>query len=303
MKMTEGNKRLPSGHKSFTATVTWGKEQNSSAGKEGTSWFPFQLWAYDWRIQTCLSAACGFDPGLKKQKKQKKTKTKYIQISFSASTGIFLCFPVVPARICRGVRLYGPLGWRAGVLWRFLSLRGARVQQRKRFVGVEGPAVVLRPRWARCWPVLRHPPEVLERAFPSLVVVGTEFITTSSFGVRMPEIWFIPACFKPVVWHNTSLMLKQRTDLTLTCRNTVCDLCGLGHCCTGRTAFFEGSCCCGNCSSCGTSLRVNADRRSGPCSDAGRRDDVGLPAMTGCCYLGSCIYGPFASRPYLWWNA
>lgn len=71
-------------------------------------------------------------------------------------------------------------------MWGLLSLRGARVQQRRRFVGVEGPAVVLLPRLTR-WPVIRHPPEVLERAVSSLVVVGTEFIRTSSLGVLMPE--------------------------------------------------------------------------------------------------------------------
>lgn len=109
-------------------------------------------------------------------------------VSLPLSTGLLLCFPVVPIRICRGVRLYRPLRWRAGVLGRLLSLRGARVQQRRRFVRVEGPVIVLWPRWTR-WPVLRHPPEVLKRAVSSLVVVGTEFIRTSSFdGVWMPEI-------------------------------------------------------------------------------------------------------------------
>ena len=157
----------------------WEKSKNSFAGKEGTCWFPFQLWAYDWRVQTsaaCLSVASTLD--------------RNTQISFSAT---LLCFPVVPVRICcrcRCVGLCGPLLWRARVLRRLLSLRGARVQQRRGFVGVEGPAVVLRPRGT--WrPVLWHPPEVLQRAFSSLVVAGTEIIRTSSLGVRMPEISFI----------------------------------------------------------------------------------------------------------------
>lgn len=77
------------------------------------------------------------------------------------------------------------------------------------------------------------------------------------------------------------------------------DPCGPGHCCTGHMAFFEGSCCCGNYLSCGTGLHVNVDHCSDPCSDAGHRDDAGLPAMTGCCYLGRCIYGPSASLLYL----
>lgn len=40
---------------------------------------------------------CGFDPG------------QNTQISFLASTGIFLCFPVVPVRICRSIRFNGTL--------------------------------------------------------------------------------------------------------------------------------------------------------------------------------------------------
>lgn len=103
------------------------------------------------------------------------------------STRQTLCFPVVPVWVCRGIRLYRSLERWAGVLGRLLSLRGARVQQWRGFVRVEGPAVVLRP-GGTCWPVLRHPPEVLKRAFSSLVVVGTEFVRTSSFGVWMPEI-------------------------------------------------------------------------------------------------------------------
>lgn len=98
-----------------------------------------------------------------------------------------LCFPVVPVRICNSVGFYGPLGWRAGVLGGLLGLRRARVQQRRWFVRMEGPAVVVWPRWT-CWPVLWHPPEVLRRAFSSLMVVGMEVITTSPFGVWMPEI-------------------------------------------------------------------------------------------------------------------
>lgn len=109
-----------------------------------------------------------------------------------------LCFSVVPVWVCHGVGLYGSLQRRAGVLGRLLSLRGARVQQRGRFVGVEGPAVVLGPRWT-CWSVVRHPPEVLDRAFSSLVVVGTEIIRTSSFGVRMPVIVGSMAPVVPVV--------------------------------------------------------------------------------------------------------
>lgn len=99
-----------------------------------------------------------------------------------------LCFPV-PVRVCRGVQIYRSLKWRAGVLGRLLSLRWARVQQWRRFVRVEGSAVVLRSSWT-CWPVLWHSPEVLKRSFSSLVVIRTEFIRTSSFGVRMPEMSF-----------------------------------------------------------------------------------------------------------------
>lgn len=160
------------------------KSKHSFAGKEGTCWFPFQLWAYDWRVQT--SAACVYVA---------LTLDTNTQISFSA---ILLCFPVVPVWICcTSVRLYGPLLWRAWVLGRLLSLRRARVQQRRRFVRVEGPVVVLRPRGT--WrPVLWHPPEVLKGAVSSLVVVGTEFIRTSSFGVRMPEIIYYNNFLKPV---------------------------------------------------------------------------------------------------------
>ena len=52
---------------------------------------------------------------------------------------------------------------------------------------MEGSAVVLWPGWTR-WPVVRQPPELLMGGFTSLVVVGTELVRTSSFGVRMPEI-------------------------------------------------------------------------------------------------------------------
>lgn len=55
---------------------------------------------------------------------------------------------------------------------------------------MEGPAVVLGPGWT-CWPVIRHPPEVLKGTVSSLVVVGMELITASSFGVWMPEISFV----------------------------------------------------------------------------------------------------------------
>lgn len=42
-------------------------------------------------------------------------------------------------------------------------------------------------------------------------------------------------------------------------------------------------------------LHVDVDHHSGPCSDADHMDDVGLPAMTGCCYWGNCISGLSAS--------
>lgn len=47
--------------------------------------------------------------------------------------------------------------------------------------------------------MLRHPPEVLERAFSSLVVIGTEFIGTSSLRVWMPVIIGSVAPVVPVV--------------------------------------------------------------------------------------------------------
>lgn len=46
-------------------------------------------------------------------------------------------------------------------------------------------------------------------------------------------------------------------------------------------------------------LHVNVGHCSDPCSDAGHRDDGGLLAKIGCCYLGTCIYGPSASLLYL----
>lgn len=97
-----------------------------------------------------------------------------------------LCFPVDPVRVCRGVGLDGPLQRRAGVLGRLLVEGGARVQKGRGFVGVEGPAVVFGS-WRTRGPVVRHPPEVLEGAFRSLVVVGAEFVRTPSFGVWVSE--------------------------------------------------------------------------------------------------------------------
>lgn len=63
---------------------------------------------------------------------------------------------------------------------------------------MEGSAVVIRPRRPR-WPVLRHPPEVLSRALPPLVVVGAEFIRTSSFGVQISVVIGPVAPVVPVV--------------------------------------------------------------------------------------------------------
>lgn len=77
------------------------------------------------------------------------------------------------------------------------------------------------------------------------------------------------------------------------CHNRACGPGGPGRCCTARTAFSEASRRCGNRLSCGTSPREVADHRSDPCSD--RTGGAGLPATTGCCYLGNCIYGPSAS--------
>lgn len=93
-----------------------------------------------------------------------------------------LCFPVVPVRISHGIQLSGPIQWRPGVLGRLLSLRGARVQKWRWFFRVEGPAIMIWPRWT-CWSVVWHPPEILKRTVSSLVVVGTEVVRTSSFGV------------------------------------------------------------------------------------------------------------------------
>lgn len=59
--------------------------------------------------------------------------------------------------------------------------------------------------------------------------------------------------------------------------------------------FSEERSCCGNRPSCGRGLRAAVDHRSGPYSDEGHRDDADLLATMSCCYLGSCIYGPFAS--------
>lgn len=80
----------------------------------------------------------------------------------------------------------------------------------------------------------------------------------------------------------------------LTCRNRADVPGGPGRCCTGRTVFSEGSCC-GSRPSCGTSLRGTVGPSSDPCSDAGRRGDAGLPATTGCCFLGTCTFCPSAS--------
>lgn len=88
----------------------------------------------------------------------------------------------------------------------------------------------------------------------------------------------------------------------LTCRNRVADPCGPGRCCTDRTAFCEGSYCCGSCLSCDTSPHEDVDHYSDPYSDADRTNDAGPPATTGCCYLGNCIYGPSASLLYLYLN-
>lgn len=71
MKMTRGNQLSLRGTNQSQPLSVRGKQQNCFAGyekkekekKKGTVWFPFQLWAYDWLIQTCPSAAHGFDPG------------------------------------------------------------------------------------------------------------------------------------------------------------------------------------------------------------------------------------------------
>lgn len=97
-----------------------------------------------------------------------------------------LCFPAVPVWIRHKAGIHGAFQRGAGVLRRLLSLRGAGVHQREGFVWVEGPVVMLRPRRTLC-SVIRHPPEVLRRAVPALVVTGVELIGTSPFGVRVPE--------------------------------------------------------------------------------------------------------------------
>lgn len=97
-----------------------------------------------------------------------------------------LCFPAVPVWIRHKAGVHGAFQRGAGVLRRLLSLRGAGVHQRERFVWVEGPVVMLRPRWTLC-SVIRHPPEVLRRAVPALVVTGVELIGASPFVVRVPE--------------------------------------------------------------------------------------------------------------------
>lgn len=230
------------------------------------------------------------------------------------------CLPAVPAGVGTGGGgggggLGGPLQRGAGVLGRLLSLRGARIQQGWEFLGVEGPGVVLGPGRPPTGPVVRHPPEVLGRSVSALVVAGVEVIATSSLGVRVsgrskvrirgalcfPEApqqqpdGSLDKCSETSTKPECSNTTEHWVDSVLTCRSRAGDPGGPGRCCTGRTVFSGGSCCCGSPPSCGTSLRGSAGPSSGPCSGAGRRGDAGPLAKTGCCFLGTCTYGPSAS--------
>lgn len=152
---------LPSGHHSQPQSFG-GKEQQSFAGKNGTSLSNCELMIGGSRL-VHQQHIC--DPG------------QNTQICPRSALVHFLCFPVVPGRVCRFIGLCRPLRGRAQVLRRLLHLWGARVQWG--FVRVS--AVVLGA-GRTC-----RPPEVLERTLPALVVVRTEFIRTSSFGIWMPE--------------------------------------------------------------------------------------------------------------------
>lgn len=68
------------------------------AGKEGAHWFPFQLSAYIWWVQTCQSAAgCGLNPGF-------NTKGEFLSLpwktrsSCCSSLDLPLCWALQAAR-------------------------------------------------------------------------------------------------------------------------------------------------------------------------------------------------------------
>lgn len=130
-----------------------------------------------------------------------------------------LCLPVVPVGVCACVGVGRSLQWGARVLGRLLSLGGARVQEGRGFVGVEGPVVV----WAggAGLPVLRHPPEVLEGAVTPLVVVGTEVIRASSFGVWMSVVIGSVAPVVPVVAVLLVRPFSRRVIVAVTARAAV----------------------------------------------------------------------------------
>lgn len=217
-------------------------------------------------------------------------------------------------RFLRGGRArvrYGRVRWRKGL---FVV---------SRFVCVEGPVVVRRSlaMVPHGRPVIRHPseillvvilrPELVGSSALGVVVVpaerkrvdggqlpkekgteGRDLVGTVRWGDgwtgcsyrSFPTLTILRKLVQGGCVHCCKPLPASLRGTTITCRNNPGGLCGLGHCCTVRTASCgRGYLVCSS-QSCGVGLHEIAGPHSGgPCTSAARIGDASPRPTSGCC--------------------